>query len=1039
MQQFFQSYFSTLASTPLNQITEHTHRGALQDLIRQIAETNENKIAIIHEPTNQQGLGRPDFLIKSTASQSILWYIENKKIGENLIDITKTDQIAKYRKLCENILLTNYTDWIWICGDSIQSASLCNTMDLANPKSKLNPDHIEAVVALISWFLSQAPVGINNIKSLAEVLAVRADLLEDILREAFVDKWSEQDPKLAEIYGLLKSSIDHTLTEQKFIDIFVQTLTYWLFLAKLNNRNASIDLTNARKYISESFPVIKYLVGFLDVLDGYKYVDTKWIFEEMLAILDTANREGIKESLKFAYGIKKEENLFEDGYIIKDPYVHFYEDFLTKYNNKLKFETGSFYTPLPVVDFIIRAVDRVLSEKLGIKKWLADKDKVTVLDFATGTGTFLYEAINFVLKKTAQKNPAFVRETIEKHIIPHFHGLELMMAPYTIAHLKITGLLGEYAYHLSPEERLKIYLTNTLDYHDDTKGGMFSTEMAQENIEANKVKSQPILAIIGNPPYSGISQNPWLYEDDTTGVWVYKYIDDVHFWERKHWLNDDYVKFIRFAEKKIEWLDEGVVAIITNHGFLDNPTFRGMRHHLMQTFDQMYFVDLHGNSTKKETCPDWSKDENVFDIKAGVAISILIKSPKLSKSKAIYHTDARWTRKEKYQWLNNIKIQDILWTTLIPKEKFFFFIPHSINHSGYDKWIKLDEIFLENTAAIVSANDELNISITQTEQQSKIKDILEMNESERRIKYKRQKDSRDWRYIYAKEDAEKNNKLTNYKIITYRPFDKRHTLYTWKSKWLYASPQNTIMKNMHYLNLWLCIVKQYAENEIYNHVYIVDSMIDNRSTFSSKWTASLIPLFLYSDDGSERKLNIKPEIVAQLIEKYQLTGDEDKVGRQIMSYIYAILYSPSYRTQFSQFLKSDFPRIPWVESREDFVKLAELGSQLIDLHLLHDVPEIDGLGLYPIAGDNIIGKKISRTDDKLYINDTQYFDHVPAQVRNFVIGWYQVIDKWLKSRKGRTLTMDDVEHLQQVMSSLYETDRVMKEIDMITGELHNWE
>jgi len=412
MQSFFQSYFSILASTPLNQITEHTHRGALQDLIRQIAEVNDNNISIIHEPTNQQGLGRPDFLIKSTASQSILWYIENKKIGENLIDTSKTDQIAKYRKLCENILLTNYTDWIWICGDSIQSASLCTTMDLNNPKSKLNPDHIDAVVAVISWFLSQAPTGINNIKSLAEVLAVRADLLEDLLREAFVDKWSNQDPKLAEIYGLLKSSIDHTLTEQKFVDIFVQTLTYGLFLAKLNAGKATIDLTNAKKYISYSFPVIKYLVGFLDVLEHPKYVDTKWIFEEMLSILDTANREGINESLKFAYGIKKDSTLFDDGFLIKDPYVHFYEDFLTKYNNQLKFETGSFYTPLPVVDFIIRAVDRALAEKLGIKKWLADKDKVTVLDFATGTGTFLYEAINFVLKKTVTKNPAFIRETI---------------------------------------------------------------------------------------------------------------------------------------------------------------------------------------------------------------------------------------------------------------------------------------------------------------------------------------------------------------------------------------------------------------------------------------------------------------------------------------------------------------------------------------------------------------------------------------------------------------------------------------------------
>ena len=1021
---FFQTYFTILWSTPLNQITEHTHRGTLQDLIRQTAEANDNNISIIHEPTNQQWLGRPDFLIKSTASQSILWYIENKKIGENLIDTSKTDQITKYRKLCENILLTNYTDWIWICGDSIQSASLCNTMDLANPKNKLNPDHIEAVVALISWFLSQAPAGINNIKSLAEVLAVRADLLEDLLRQAFVDKWSDQDPKLAEIYGLLKASIDHTLTEQKFVDIFVQTLTYGLFLAKLNNKTASIDLTNARKYISESFPVIKYLVGFLDVLDGYKYVDTKWIFEEMLAILDTANREGIKESLKFAYGIKKEDNLFEDGYLIKDPYVHFYEDFLTKYNNKLKFETGSFYTPLPVVDFIVRAVNRALSEKLWIKKWLADRDKVTVLDFATGTGTFLYEAINFVLKKTAQKNPAFVRETIEKHLIPHFHGLELMMAPYTIAHLKITGLLGEYTYHLSPEERLKIYLTNTLDYHDETKGSMFSTEMAQENIDANKVKSQPILAIIGNPPYSGISQNPWLYEDDVTGVWVYKYIDGVHFEERKHWLNDDYVKFIRFAEKKIEWLEEGVVAIITNHGFLDNPTFRGMRKHLMQTFDQMYFVDLHGNSTKKEKSPDWSKDENVFDIKAGVAISILIKNKKLPK--AIHHIDARWTRKHKYQRLTDHDMNTINRTILTwQDDRFHFFVPQTSDGNQYNTWIKLDEMFEVDGSGITTMWDSFAIAESKKELESRIKDFIESNYSDLQLKekYSLWKNYPSWINSNKSKIVFNEDKI---KQITYRPFDNQYIYFDDKIIW---RTRKEVTKHMSYKNLWISIWRQSGStwSSEFDVVFVSEFMVEF-NLYRRGWE-QFFPLFFYSDDGSARKLNIKPEIVASLVERYQLTGDEDQIGLQIMSYVYAILYSPSYRTQFSQFLKSDFPRIPWVESREDFVNLAELGSQLIDLHLLHDVPEIDNLWSYPIPGDNIVGKKISYKDEKIYINNTQYFDRVPKQVRNFVIGWYQVIDKWLKFRKGRALTMDDVEHLQQVMNALYETNKLMKEIE----------
>ena len=1035
MQQFFQSYFATLASTPLNQITEHTHRWALQDLIRQIAETNDHKIAIIHEPTNQQWLGRPDFLIKSTASQSIIWYIENKKIGENLIDITKTDQIAKYRKLCDNILLTNYTDWIWICGESVQSASLCNTMDLNNPKSKLSPDHIDAVVALITWFLSQAPTGISTIKSLAEVLAVRADLLEDLLREAFVDKWADQDPKLAEIYGLLKSSIDHTLTEQKFIDIFVQTLTYGLFLAKLNAGKATIDLTNAKRYISYSFPVIKYLVWFLDVLEHPKYVDTKWIFEEMLSILETANREWINESLKFAYGIKKDSTLFDDGYLIKDPYVHFYEDFLTKYNNQLKFETGSFYTPLPVVDFIIRAVDRALTEKLWIKKWLADKDKVTVLDFATGTGTFLYEAINFVLKKTNQKNPAFVRETIEKHIIPHFHGLELMMAPYTIAHLKITWLLGEYKYHLNPEERLKIYLTNTLDFHTEDRL-VWSSEMAQENIDANKVKSQPILAIIGNPPYSGKSQNPWLYEDKITGTWIYKYVDWVSLNERNSKvINDDYVKFFRFAEKKLEWLDEGVIAVITSNSFLDSPTFRGMRRHLMQTFDQLYFVNLHGNTLEKS--PDWSKDENVFDIKASVCISILVKNNKLKKK--VYQKDVRWNRKSKYQFLNDLDMGKVDRQEIVPQAPFYLFIPQSTDWSIYNTRVKLDDIFEEKVTWIKTSRDELVTAFTEEDLIKKLEYFIDDKNTVQDIKEKFNPAETNTRKIGSAKIKLQSEWIDKESIsdITFRPFDFKKIYY---KKRMLDRDRSSIMKNMFFDNLAIITGKSTNSQKI-NHFLITNFLSEIKTWEYSKWSYHF-PLFLYSDDGSERRLNLKQEIVTSLVERYTLTGDEETIGCQIMSYIYAILYSPSYRTQFSQFLKSDFPRIPWVESREDFVKLAALGSQLIDLHLLHDVPEIDGLGTYPIPGDNIVGKKIRFEPSpcqggiegvcwKLFINDTQYFDNVPEQVRNFVIWWYQVLDKWLKSRKDRTLTMDDVEHLQSVMHALYQTERVMQEIDTV--------
>ena len=962
----------------------------MQTLIQDIANLSESTITIIHEPSNQQGLGRPDFLVKSQNSQSILWYIENKKIAENLLETSQTDQIKKYRKLSENILLSNYTDWVWINGESIQTTNLCNVMELGNPKNKLNPDNVQAVYNLVAGFLSQTPKGINSIKLLAEVLAVRADLLEDFLRDSFVDQGDLQDPKLVEIYKLLKGSIDHSLSEQKFIDIFVQTLTYGLFLAKHNAQADLVDLTNAKKYISYSFPVIKYLVGFLDVLEHPKYVDIKWIFEEMLAILNSADREGISNSLKFAYGVKKESNLFEDGYLIKDPYVHFYEDFLTKYNNQLKFETGSFYTPLPVVDFIVRATDWALREKLKIKKWLLDREQVTVLDFATGTGTFLYEAINFVLKATKQKNPAFVRETIKEHILPNFHGLELMMAPYTIAHLKISALLWEYAYHLAPEERLKIYLSNTLDTQtEDTL--IQASEMAQENIEANQVKSQPILAIIGNPPYSWKTNNPWLFEDNISGTGIYKQINWTLINEKNSkWLNDDYVKFIRFAEKKIEHLDQGIVAIITNHGFLDNPTFRGMRHHLMQTFDEMYFIDLHGNSTKKETSPDGSRDENVFDIKTGVAISILIKNPKLKK--AIYHTDLRGLRKEKYQWLDQHQMKDISFQKLEKFDDFFLFIPQSKDQFGYKEWQKLDEMFISNSIWVWTYDDA---NLVWFDNKTLLKNVLE--------KYKQ-------------------NDINLIHDYFYRAFDIRKTYY---DRFLQKRPRYTFMKNMLKENIWINLSKNISYKDSFNSI-LVSSWLTDLNLF---WGWSyLFPLFLYSEDGTERKLNIKAETLQLYRDRYQLSGDDEAVGYQILQYIYAILYHPSYREEFAEFLRMDFPRIPLVADKTTFEQLSHYGAELIDLHLLENIPELEHLGSYPIPWDNIIWPKITYQDQKIYINSEQYFDQVPLSVREFTIWGYQVIDKRLKYRKGLELTLADVEYLQQVMTALYLTDQLMHKL-----------
>jgi hypothetical protein len=623
----FKPYFDSIKNLDIHDATEHTLRTSLENLLNTIAQQENPKIKVIHEPKkDKSGLGAPDFKFK--LNEAILGYLENKKIGENLDAILKSNQIAKYKQLSSNILLTNYLEWVWLKdGQIIQRETLCYASDVGHHKAKLDPGKAEKTAHIIANFFSSPPEKIARAKVLALALARRCHELRDFLfHELERQRKDHQEGKLYGLYGVFKKDVFHELELKEFADAFAQTLGYGLFLAKLNAGEQPVTLHNAKQFIPVNFELIRELVDFLDELEKDQYHGIKWLVEEILSIMNTLDLSAIHEDLAFT---KRQGRLFapteeERLLFAKDPYVYFYEDFLKAYDKDTRKGRGVYYTPPPVVNFIIRAVNDILKRDFGISQGLADRKRVTALDFATGTGTFLVEIVNSILDEVSE---GIRDQVIREHVLKNLYGFEYLIAPYTIAHLKLSQFLRDKGYTLQAGERLQIYLTNTLEPIEPQANWLLPA-LTREVEEAQKVKDQKILVITGNPPYSGHSKN--------NGTWIssliedYKKVDGQPLGEKNpKWLQDDYVKFIRFAQWKMQQVPEGIVAIITNHSFLDNPTFRGMRQSLMQTFNRIYVLDLHGSTKKKERTPEGGKDENVFDIEQSVAISIFVKCGRL--------------------------------------------------------------------------------------------------------------------------------------------------------------------------------------------------------------------------------------------------------------------------------------------------------------------------------------------------------------------------------------------------------------------------
>jgi predicted helicase len=1064
--------------------TEHTFRPALKKLVESIS----NKIAATNEPKRIK-CGAPDYLItrKKRNLVETIGYIEAKDIGSNLVQTAKTEQIKKrYLPSLNNFILTDYIGFRWYVNAELRETATL-AAEQADGTFKATQEGLKQVGDLLQGFISQEPEKITSSKDLAGRLAHMARLLRDLIENTF-DKETKTGPLHGQ-FNAFEKVLLHDLKEDQFADMYAQTICYGLFAARCyiedvnlfgkdkhaafhghDHKGGKFTREHAGWMLPKTNPFLQKM--FNEIAGPGLPDEISWLVDDIVALLRNCRMDSVLKG--FARQTKR-----------KDPVIHFYETFLAQYDPKLREQRGVYYTPEPVVSYIVRSVDNILKDKFKLKSGLADKSKVKIpvirqskkqktkqveefrnihklliLDPATGTGTFLYEVIEQIYKRFKKDKGAW-SGYVKDHLLPRIHGFELMMAPYTIAHMKIGLQLAEKGYDFKADERLKIFLTNTLEEAEDMSDlPLFTQWLADEARQANEVKRDlPIMVVLGNPPYSGHSANDGKWIKDL--VRDYYHCDGEPLGEKNpKWLQDDYVKFIRFSQWRIEQTGYGVLGFITNHGYLDNPTFRGMRQNLMQTFDEIYLLDLHGNSKKKETCPDGSKDVNVFDIQQGVSIGIFVKQTTSKEPAKIYHEDLFGHRKDKYNWLEKKSIKSTDWQEIKPIKPFYLFSPQDTKLlSQYNKYWKITDVMKDNSVGIVTSRDKFVFDIDEDALKRRIKEFLDLKVADEQIKQKYDlSENKSWSVHTSRNKISKEvNNIEDviYKCL-YRPFDEQFLFYN--DNVIERSRKEVMQHMLTGENVGLISARSNKSPHM-DHFFCSKNIMETKCGESTTQSC-LFPLYLYPVDkkgqgvffGEEkgqgkdgRRANLSDEFIDQLKAKIKLDYIPDGKGdlkntfgpEDVLAYIYAVLHSPAYRKRYAAFLKIDFPRIPLPDGKVMFSKFAETGFELMSLHLLEaDILEDKKhQPVYPVEGGNEVEKGypsyVADADKpgkgRVHVNKEQYFEGVRPDVWEFHVGGYQVCNKWLKDRRGRTLSYDDIEHYKKITVSLGRTIIIMEQ------------
>ncbi len=809
---------------------ELTHRLFLHNLLDGLKDHFNKEFKIEHEPKRDQA-SQPDFRVSFQGLN--IGYIENKRVGTDLrkiVESEKSDQILKYLELNPNLMLTDYLNFMWVGKDENNAPlikkeiSVASLDELSKPQPK--PQTERDLIELFKSFFNYEAAPITNAKDFATHLSAPTKYLKDALITY------QKDDQVSSIFNNFKEYLYEELSFEDFSDAFAQTLTYSLFLAKLNHPFEKINLDNVRSSIPKNFAVIREMADFLKKLDEIKEI--QWLLNEILSLINHVDMGSIIKDLN------------DD----KDPYLHFYETFLSAYDPKLRESKGVYYTPDSVVKFIINALDSLLKTHfkdapLGLKSAL-DNENIKLLDFATGTGTFLLEAFRKALetRKTSDGGTS-TKEDKYQNLLKQFYGFEYLIAPYAIAHLNLSqAFKEEFKKPLKENDALQIILTNTLIQPSEIVAYRgLSPIFEKELSNAQEIKkNEKILIITGNPPYSGASSNEGLFEWEVKATYgiepefqtieieknvkltdkiktllnniqtqkesgsqnALKKLKKLHskykLQKEKNpkWLLDDYVKFMRFAQNKIKSLGHGLFGFISNNAFLDNPTFRGLRRSLLECYDELYILNLHGNARKKEETPQGAKDENVFNIKQGVSINLFVKKAQTTKQK-IHYYDVYGQRAEKYAFLAQNDLNSIEWLEIAPRAPFYLLLPLKTPLlDEYEQGFSVQDMFQVGSTGICSQRDHVVFHKDKESLLKLLKDFSTLEPSELRRKYNIKKDGRDWRLEYAIKDVKANaNNLEEYIVsCQYRPFDFYYTYYTGKSKSFIAYPRGEVFKHM---------------------------------------------------------------------------------------------------------------------------------------------------------------------------------------------------------------------------------------------------
>ena len=1016
---------------------EHTYRGALETLLGNLI---PNAISV--NEAAQIDCGAPDITLIDRQSGLVIGYVEAKDVGTgDLLGRRASgnkEQFNRYKAALDNIAFTDYIEFVFYRrGEPEVSVRIA---EIDGDGIRPLPENYGRFLSLIERLGNVVPQCIASPTQLARFMAAKARMLQ-VAAQRFLSDGKAGGSSLSDLMEGFRRVLMPDVSIEEFSDIYAQTLTYGMFAARLHDATPEdFSREEAAKLIPKSNPFLRKLFNHIN--NGIEK-EIEWAVDDIVRLFAAADVKGIMKG----YGKSHKRS---------DPMIHFYEEFLSAYDAGLRKDRGVWYTPLPVVRFIVRAVDELLVRDFGLPEGMASRDKVSIevedntesgkrmtkkvkkevpkvqiLDPAMGTSTFLAECVMRIHDRFVGNEgmwPGFVTD----HLIPRLNGFELLMAPYTMAHIKMDMVLDSTGWKGTGNERFNLFLTDSLMPPPPPGGTLFDLILGDEAREANKIKRDwPVMVVLGNPPYKGISKNK--------GEWIEGLIEDYKkepggkekLKERKNWLGNDYVKFIRLAQYYVEKNPDGgrgIVAYITPHGFLDDPTSRGMRWNLLKTFDEIYILNLHGSLDEKFRCPDGSKDANVFNITQGVCINIFMRTGRKQSNTLgkVFYADLWGDLKDKFAFLESTAFADVDYKEVCPTAPMYFFIPKNTEgEAEYNKGFRLDELMSVNKTAVLTMGDSFAVAQTKGELIERIDDINGKRYSESEIAAKYGLGKNYPSFILRNLPIVPGEDIVRY---AYRPFDNRQICFTSKTVW---RPRMEVMRHIHKHENQALVVCRQSATEDWNLVHIADSIVDDSFVSNrTKERGYVFPLWLYEEHmGCTEKIpNLNPEIVSKFS-----TVVGKVTPQSIFDYIYAVLHSPAYRVKYREFLKIALPRIPYPVSVEWFNALSKIGSELRKTHLLKFTPTKDErttIATFPMVGNNEVGN-LSFMSGRVTINDVQYFDHVPMVAWSMAIGGYRPAQQWLKDRKGRVLTSDECQYYRMIIYALLRTRRLMDELSLV--------